>query len=85
MMTCFGISYTGIITGITITGTSHTQGIMILGIGLMILGSMIPGMDLIITAHTIMQAVITFLHITTLTPFTFPVTEGLITIHLTAG
>ena len=47
---------------------------MILGIGLMILGSMIPGMDLTITVHTITQAVITFLSITTLTSFMLPLT-----------
>lgn len=83
MMTCFGISYIGIIIGITITGTIHTPGIMTPG--MLILGSTIPGMDVTITVHTIMQVNITSLHTTTLIPFMFLQTEGLQVILLTVA
>lgn len=67
----FGISYTGTVIGMTVTGITHTHGIMIPGI--IIHGTTIPGimthgiMDLITTTRTIMAMVRL---ITTATPHT---------------
>ena len=71
MMTCSGISCTGIITGIPITGGTHTHTIMILG-------SMIPG-TMILGMVDIITDAITIPRITTVTPFTFRV-AGQVTI-----
>lgn len=57
-MTCSGTSFTGIITGIPITGTIHTCTMIL---GTMILGIMIPGTDLItiLTTMVLTTVVIT--------------------------
>ena len=80
MMTCSGISFTGITTGIPITGTIHTVTIMIPGST--IPGIMIPGTVPIITITTTTDTMLPIIH--AIIRYTFPVHPELNTTHLTA-
>ena len=84
MMTCSGISFTGTITGIPITGSIHTPIIMILGST--ILGTTILGTDLTAIITVLITIVITAIPYIPITPIRqhLPDTEELQVILLTA-
>ena len=80
MMTCSGISFTGITTGIPITGISHTPIIMIPGT--MTDGITIPGTAPITMVTTTTDTMLPIIH--AIIQYTFPVHPELNTTHLTA-